>query len=118
MRKNPTPAEEALWQRLRQEQLGVKFRRQHCIDRFIVDFYAREPRLIVEVDGPIHESQKEYDAARQAFLESLGYRVLRFTNDRVLNDMEGVVREIQEAVKPHPLAPSPQAGKGDCLSLT
>jgi len=59
MRKSPTPAEDVLWQHLRGEQLGVKFRRQHAIDRFIVDFYAREPRLIIEVDGPIHDSTEK-----------------------------------------------------------
>ncbi|MBC7258019.1 MAG: DUF559 domain-containing protein, partial [Chloroflexi bacterium] len=128
MRKNPTPAEEALWQRLREGQLGVKFRRQHCIDRFIVDFYAREPRLVVEVDGAIHETQEEHDAARQAVLESLGYRVLRFTNEQVLNDLERVIGEIHSAIRtlppvpsplaglePHPLTPTPRAGKGNEL---
>ncbi|MCX7854973.1 MAG: DUF559 domain-containing protein [Anaerolineae bacterium] len=112
MRKNPTFAEEVLWQRLRDEQLGVKFRRQHCIGRFIVDFYAREPRLIVEVDGPIHEQQKEYDAWRQSILEEMGYRVLRFTNDEVLENVEGVIQVIWEAVEagPPPLTPPPSAG--------
>ena len=126
MRKNPTPAEDALWQHLRHKQLGVKFRRQHAIEHFIVDFYAREPRLIIEVDGPIHETQKEYDAARQAFLESLGYRVLRFTNEQVLQDIHTVLAAIRAALaqpvsaaanSPHPLSPSPQAGQGNASSL-
>jgi very-short-patch-repair endonuclease len=116
MRKSPTPAEDVLWQHLRSEQLGVKFRRQHAIDRFIVDFYAREPRLIVEVDGPIHETRKEYDAMRQAYLESLGYRVVRFTNEQVLQDVHAVLAVIRAALEPHPLSPSPLAGKGDASS--
>lgn len=104
LRKNPTLAEDTLWQRLRHGKLGVKFRRQHRIDRFIVDFYAREPRLIIEVDGPIHETQQEYDAWRQSVLEHLGYRVLRFTNDDVLENVEGVIQVIREAIagEPHP----------------
>jgi very-short-patch-repair endonuclease len=113
MRKEPTEAEDVLWQRLRGKQLGARFRRQHAIDRFIVDFYAHEPRLIIEVDGPVHETQKEYDAMRQSFLESLGYRVLRFTNEQVLQDVHAVLRVIQAALEPHPLSPSPQAGKGN-----
>lgn len=120
MRKAPTPAEEALWQRLREGQLSVKFRRQQVVDRFVVDFYAHEPRLIIQVDGPIHASQREHDASRQDALEQLGYRVVRFTNDAVLNDIEGVLEVIREAIearpKPHPLAPSPHAGKGETCS--
>ena len=100
MRKNPTPAEDRLWQRLRKHQLcDTKFRRQHAIGPFIVDFYARAPRLIIEVDGPIHERQREDDAARQAHLESLGYRVLRFTNEQVLEETEAVLDQIAAAVE-------------------
>ena len=96
MRKNPTPAETALWQRLRKRQLcDTKFRRQHAIGRYIVDFYAREPRLIIEVDGPIHEQQREADAVRQQHLESRGYHVLRFTNERVLHEIDAVLDEIK-----------------------
>ena len=113
MRKEPTEAEDVLWQHLRGKQLGVRFRRQHAIDRFIVDFYARDPRLIIEVDGSIHETQEEYDAMRQAFLESLGYRVLRFTNEQVLQDIQGVLAVIRAVLEPHPLSPSPLAGKGN-----
>ncbi len=103
MRKDPTLAEERLWQKLRKEQLGVKFRRQHAIEHFIVDFYAAKPALVIEVDGPIHDQQMEYDALRQAFLESLGLRVLRFKNDDVLENMQGVLEVIAEVInKPHP----------------
>jgi very-short-patch-repair endonuclease len=113
MRKEPTEAEDVLWQHLRGKQLGVRFRRQHAIDCFIVDFYARDPRLIIEVDGSIHETQEEYDSMRQAFLESLGYRVLRFTNEQVLQDIQGVLAVIRAVLEPHPLSPSPLAGKGN-----
>jgi very-short-patch-repair endonuclease len=114
MRKNPTPAEDALWQHLRLNQLGVKFRRQHAIGPFIVDFYAREARLIIEVDGPIHKKQKEYDEMRQAYLESLGYRVVRFTNEQVLQNMDAVLAILQKVLsRPHPPAPSPYTGKGN-----
>jgi predicted helicase/very-short-patch-repair endonuclease len=114
MRKNPTPAEDALWQHLRLNQLGVKFRRQHAIGPFIVDFYAREARLIIEVDGPIHEKQKEYDEMRQAYLESLGYRVVRFTNEQVLQNIDAVLAILQKVLsRPHPPTPSPYTGKGN-----
>src|ERR1700682_1407659 len=80
MRKKPTPTEDALWQRLRNRQLaGAKFRRQHPVDHFIVDFYCAEAALAVELDGAIHEHTREGDALRQAYLESLGLRFLRFT---------------------------------------
>src|SRR5215213_6146259 len=77
MRSNSTPAENHLWQRLRKEQiLGFKFRRQYPIDRFIVDFYSTEARLVIEVDGSIHDEQQEADQLRTEFLESIGLRVL------------------------------------------
>ena len=99
MRKAPTPAENALWQRIRRRQIhNVKFRRQHSIDRFIVDFYAPEVAVVIEVDGAIHDEQAEYDALRQAYLESLGLRVLRFTNEDVMQRIEHVLAVIATAV--------------------
>lgn len=98
MRADPTPAENHLWQRLRRKSLGVKFRRQQVIDRFIVDFYCAEARLIIEVDGIIHEYTQAEDAIRQAFLESLGFRVLRFTNGEVFQQTDGVLEQIGVAV--------------------
>lgn len=95
MRHEPTPAEKQLWQKLRNKQiLGFKFRRQHSIDRFIVDFYCNEVGLVVEVDGEIHDYTQEEDRLRQDFLESLGLRVLRFTNTKVLTSMDGVLQVI------------------------
>jgi len=94
MREKPTPAEEALWRELRNRQVaGAKFRRQHPVDHFIVDFYCAEAGLAVELDGPIRERTREADA-----LEGLGLRFLRFNNDDVLNDMERILATIAEQV--------------------
>jgi very-short-patch-repair endonuclease len=100
MRREPTAAEHKLWQRIRKEQVrGVKFRRQFAIDRFITDFCSPAIRLIIEVDGDIHEYQREEDAIRQAFLESLGFEVLRFSNEDVLTNIEGVLDVIDGVVE-------------------
>jgi very-short-patch-repair endonuclease len=99
MRKEPTAAEAKLWQRLRKEQIrGVKFRRQFAIDRFIADFCSPQIRLIIEVDGPTHQYSREEDAIRQAFLEGLGFVVVRFTNLDVLNDLPAVLDVIDGVV--------------------
>ncbi|MDF5718629.1 MAG: DUF559 domain-containing protein, partial [Rhizonema sp. NSF051] len=94
MRREPTPAEQKLWQMLRNKQLGFKFRRQHAIDRFIVDFYCGEAQLIVEVDGAVHQYTQQEDAIRQEFLESIGLRVVRFRNEDVLGSIDGVLEKI------------------------
>ena len=100
MRYEPTPAEKALWDRLRDRQVsGCKFRRQQAIDRFVVDFYCAERKLILEVDGPIHQTQQAQDVERQGYLETLGLRVIRFTNDEILNDMNGVIERLSKALK-------------------
>jgi very-short-patch-repair endonuclease len=100
MRSNPTAAENHLWQRLRKEQiLGFKFRRQYTIDRFIVDFYCTEARLVIEVDGSIHDEQQEADQLRTEFLESLGLRVLRFSNGEVIQQTNGVIERIAEVLQ-------------------
>ncbi len=95
MRCEPTLAEEKLWQKLKSKQLlGFKFRRQHVIDRFIVDFYCGEAYLVVEVDGGIHDYTQQEDAIRQEFLESLGLRVVRLKNEDVLNSIDGALEKI------------------------
>jgi very-short-patch-repair endonuclease len=95
MRREPTSSEKLLWQNLRHKQiLGFKFRRQQTIDRFIVDFYCNEARLVVEVDGEIHDYTQQEDAIRQEFLESLELQVVRFRNEDVLERMEGVLQDI------------------------
>lgn len=95
MRREPTKAERILWQRLRRRQLGdYKFRRQHPIGNYIVDFYCAETKLIVEVDGDVHAYQKEKDTERTAVLEAQGYRVIRFWNGQVLQDVDKVLTMI------------------------
>ncbi|MFY7788135.1 MAG: DUF559 domain-containing protein, partial [Thermoflexibacteraceae bacterium] len=99
-RKNPTPTEEIFWEAVRNQQLGVKFRRQHAIDDFIVDFLCIEHQLVVEIDGGIHENPevKEFDELREELLKTLGYHVLRFTNDQVLKDITTVIQTIQQFI--------------------
>jgi very-short-patch-repair endonuclease len=100
LRNNTTPAERRLWQALRNRQrLGFKFRRQHVIDRFIVDFYCAEACLVIELDGEVHRFTGEYDLERQQVLESIGLRVMRFSNDQVMQYADEVVAQIDEALK-------------------
>jgi very-short-patch-repair endonuclease len=96
MRRKPTEAENRLWQKLRRHNLqGFKFRHQHNIERFIVDFCCPEIKLIIEVDGPIHQYQVKEDETRQEFLESQHYRVIRFSNDEVNYGMDNVLNKIK-----------------------
>ena len=100
LRKEPTPAERKLWAYLRGNKLhGVNFRRQHAIGRYIPDFCSVKEKLIIELDGSQHLEQKEYDAERTKYLESQGYRVIRFWNNQVMNDIEAVVRAITIALE-------------------
>lgn len=96
MRKNPTPAEKELWKRLRGKQLGVRFRHQHIILGFIADFYCPSKKLVIELDGEIHEQTKEYDWHRDTCFKSLGLKTLRFQNDVVLSDVTWVLSEIKK----------------------
>jgi 5-methyltetrahydrofolate--homocysteine methyltransferase len=100
MRKNPTEAEDKLWQAIRDRKLEYKFRRQHPVDKFIADFVCIEAKLIIEVDGEIHSTQKEYDNARTYILNDIGYRVIRFSNKDVLNNFLIVLEKIKEELKP------------------
>src|SRR3989344_3876059 len=96
-RKNMTPAEEVLWNALRGRRLhGTKWRRQADIDRFIADFLCPKYRLIVEVDGGIHEQQQEYDLLRTKIIADHDYQILRFKNDEVLHQLQSVLRKISE----------------------
>jgi very-short-patch-repair endonuclease len=95
MRQNQTPAESKLWIALRKQQVaGLKFRRQHAIDRYIVDFYCHEMRLVIEVDGPTHDTTVEEDAIRQQVIQNQGITVLRFNNDEVFDDLPSVLERI------------------------
>jgi very-short-patch-repair endonuclease len=99
MRREPTPAEAQLWYRIRGWRMaGAKFRRQVVIERFIVDFYAPREWLIVEVDGEYHQYTGEQDAIRQEYLESRGLKVLRVSNQEVMENMEGVLILIRRTV--------------------
>ncbi len=95
LRRKQTPAEEVFWEICRDRQIAkAKFRRQHQIGDYIVDFYCYEARLVVEFDGPVHDSRKAKDATRDKQLTSLGNTVLRFTNDEFENDPESVLNRI------------------------
>lgn len=77
---------------------GVKFRRQHAIGKYVVDFCAVKKKLAIELDGSQHREQNEYDITRTTYLESQGYKIMRFWNDQVMNDIEGVIRSIEEGL--------------------
>ena len=99
-RSNMTDAESLLWHYLRQEQLGVRFRRQHVIGDYIVDFISLKQRLIIEIDGGYHNDivQQQEDRIRQNWLESMGYKVIRFTNEEVFYNIETVISTIKDNI--------------------
>ena len=100
LRQESTEAEKLLWEELRNRKLiGLKFRRQHPLDKFIVDFYCNEKKLVVELDGSVHDEKinKEYDEARTAMLVGLNIIVLRFKNEDVINNLKGVLKKISDA---------------------
>ncbi len=109
LRKNQTPAEKYFWKMTKNNQLGLDFRRQYPLvfyeggqrRLFIADFFCKKCKLVIELDGEIHEYQKEYDKARTWIINNLGYKVIRFKNEQILNNFS-VVEKIL----------SPLAGKG------
>ena len=108
MRSEPTDAERALWQLLRAKRfVGYKFKRQVPIDRYIVDFVCFADRLIIEADGSQH-AESDYDAERDAYLAGQGFRVLRFWNNDILTNTEGVGEAIWAALQDETSTPSPQ----------
>jgi very-short-patch-repair endonuclease len=111
MRAQPTDAERVLWQRLRHDisLTGSHFRRQALVGQFIVDFASRRAKLVIELDGGQHDWQQASDALRKRQIEAAGYSILRFWNNDVLGNLEGVLSEIQRALPPTP-DPSPQGG--------
>jgi very-short-patch-repair endonuclease len=114
LRENQTDVENRLWAQLRSRQFGgVKFRRQHPIGPFIVDFCCVERGLVVELDGGQHAQRSDMDERRTGVLERFGYRVLRFWDNEVLSNLDGVLERISEALKgPHP-RPLPLRGRGN-----
>lgn len=98
LRANMTVSEQYLWQKLKGKNLlGLRFRPQHPIDVFIADFYCHSIKLVIEVDGGVHENreQREYDIGREAELNALGIDVIRFKNEKVINHIDEVVEEIK-----------------------
>jgi very-short-patch-repair endonuclease len=118
MRANPTQAEDAIWWALRDRKLaGLKFRRQNVIGPFIADFYCASVRLVIEIDGDVHDYQKEYDEARTKQLDDHGYCVIRFRNERVFDDTDFVLAEIKNVsfnrMKDLTPSPSPDSRGGE-----
>ena len=107
LRRSQTDAENLLWAKLRFIRLnGIRFRRQHPVGHYIVDFICLEKRLVVEVDGGQHAENEEQDSTRTKWLENEGYRVIRFWNNDVLTNVDGVLFRIMEALKIE-VSPSP-----------
>jgi very-short-patch-repair endonuclease len=101
LRRNSTDAERHLWYELKNRQFAkFKFRRQYVIEPYIVDFICLSKKLIIELDGSQHCEQLEYDRARTLFLQGKGYRVLRFWNDTIWREKEGVLEVILKALTP------------------
>ena len=102
LRRRQTPAEARLWAHLRDRRLGgFKFRRQHPIGRFVVDFYCTTTRLAVEIDGDAHVDREANDAERDHWLQSHGCRVIRFTNRHVNNQLDAVLETILNECQEH-----------------
>ena len=100
LRQEMTPAERKLWLHLRELRAqGIHFRRQHAVGRYVCDFCAPKQKLIIELDGEPHRAQQEADVERTHQLEALGYRVLRFWNSQVIDDLDGVVQKIRSELK-------------------
>jgi len=100
LRDNMTKYEKLLWERLKSKQVtGLRFRRQHPILFFIADFYCHEARLVIEIDGEIHNQQGEYDDGRSAEMEKYFIKVIRFTNSEVENNIDEVIKVIEIELK-------------------
>ena len=114
LRKNQTDTERKLWRALRNNQLeGYKFRRQHPIGDYIVDFVCLEKRVVVEVDGSQHLQNKKYDTNRDKWLIEQGYSILRFWDNEVLMNLEGALEMIRTKLRyPHPNPLPPPEGEG------
>ena len=112
LRRNPTEAERQLWSRLRSHQLdGYKFRRQVPLGPYVADFACLAARLVIEIDGGRHAWRADEDTARTAWLESNGFRVLRFWNNDVLGNAEGVLETIRQSLPPTPTLPRKGGGR-------
>ena len=100
LRRETTPAEKILWKELRANRLnGLHFRRQQIVHGYFADFYCHQKELIVELDGGIHNTQKQYDAEREAYLITLGFRIIRFKNEEVIKNLKSVLQKIVDECK-------------------
>jgi very-short-patch-repair endonuclease len=100
LRSNQTKVEEVLWWYLRDRKMGVKFRRQHSLSGYILDFYCADKKIIIELDGEIHDAkeEKEYDVIRDKYFKGLGYIILRFKNREIENELEKILDDIQNCI--------------------
>mgnify|MGYP001160646387 FL=1 len=116
LKKNPTNAENLLWKSLRNKKTGYKIRRQHVIDNFIADFVCLPKKVVIEIDGKIHQFRKEYDDMRSSRFEELGYVVIRFTNEDVESDVDSVFLRIKQFLDEtqDPNSP-PLEGRGEVI---
>lgn len=108
LRRKETGAEKMLWQRLKGKQLhGIRFRRQHTVGRYIVDFYCHQAKLVIEVDGGYHNTREQqlYDRLRTEELENYGLTVVRFSNEEVFHDIDNVLEKIAECLPSPPISP-------------
>jgi very-short-patch-repair endonuclease len=113
LRRSQTDVEQKLWYHLRAHRfMGKKFKRQKPIGQYVVDFVCLEDKLIIELDGGQHTENVEYDHVRDSWLRSEGYTVLRFWNNELMNEMEGVLEQIRLTLSP---SPSPTSGRGEGL---
>jgi len=114
LRQKQTKAEELLWECLRRKRLnGLKFRRQHPLGRYIADFYCAATRLVIELDGKVHDlkDQKEYDKMRRQIIEVHKIRIPRIKNEEIERNIENVLSRIADLTSP-PQSPSPQVRRG------
>jgi very-short-patch-repair endonuclease len=113
LRRNQTPTEKLLWELLRAKRfLGAKFRRQHKIGQFIADFYCHEARLVIELDGAVHDQQSRQDRDRDQWMQANSITVLRFRNAEVADNTEAVLNAIAEVISPSPLTPLHRRTRG------
>lgn len=114
LRLHATDAEKLLWGRLRSKQVGeTRFNRQYPVGPYICDFAARSKGLVVELDGGQHATQAPYDAARTRYIEQRGYHVLRFWNSDVMDNLDGVIAEIQRVLAALPVRDMSKPGGSD-----
>ena len=127
LRKNMTEAELLIWEKLKHNSIGYRFKPQHPIGRFIADFYCHQLKLVIEIDGDIHELQEEYDLERTKEMNRLGIRVVRFTNEEVRTNLVDIIERIKThtnvnftpplnayPLKPFtPKSPTPKSPEGD-----